>query len=517
MARQNTRARDLGDRSTLSRRSNQVAHVQMYVLDQSGQTRVNAVLITARQIGPGDASLTPNASLYPIPLACLEPRTPSSLLQGRPHTGCHMTSRPPHRPAHRHLPRPLHRRRSMFARRAIELSRPADISPDTLEFTQVKGIINALFLDAKRAARGRTTFNNSKFDSSYSSRISVLLLTLPTSDYFSYRIHLSPGSRRSSGRAAARSSANGARRVRTVSVPSVDVTSVVPPLSPPPLEPSRPIDNAPPDSPPPLAPATLPVAYESCSPRSGADSASPEPNYPILSPMSHSVNMVATTSQYTYRTLSTSYQEDENDAYGYPAAGSYASYSSHNEYPSAQSLSTVQTPPLSQLHTRENSPASALSSRHSISHISHSYISGHSGTSTITPPSPASPHPIPSHSSAPPSPPYSNYTDTTQSAPYSTSTLVANSHLPAHNLSQSTYTLQTNASRYTSPPRTLPPIHDEREYQSRRGPLHRNHSAPYIHHPQPMSTDFGYTHTQLAGLTHGAWKTEHGMRRGLVG
>lgn len=142
-----------------------------------------------------------------------------------------------------------------------------------------------------------------------------------------YRIHLSPGSRRNSARSVisrvmhSPGSAGGKRGV-----------------SPPPaLEPARLYSHhsqSPPDSPPPLTQATLPATALR----------SPEPASPD-SPYSH-LSMPPTPTSYSYRTGTSTYQEQPGSGYTY--------------------VHTTPSPPTQYYEVA----APSASSRHSISHIS---------------------------------------------------------------------------------------------------------------------------------------------------
>ncbi|KAK0230094.1 hypothetical protein IW262DRAFT_1452995 [Armillaria fumosa] len=140
-----------------------------------------------------------------------------------------------------------------------------------------------------------------------------------------YRIHLSPGSRRNSARSVIS---------RVMNSPGSGLKRGVSP--PPALEPARLYSHhsqSPPDSPPPLTQATLPAtALRSSEP------ASPD------SPYSH-LSMPPTPTSYSYRTGTSTYQEQPGSGYTY--------------------VHTTPSPP-----TQYYEVASSASSRHSISHIS---------------------------------------------------------------------------------------------------------------------------------------------------
>jgi len=248
----------------------------------------------------------------------------------------------------------------------------------------------------------------------------------------SYRIHLSPGSRRTSSRSSRSSRGMGSRRGAnsglapsssgTLSYPSPDsppaLTSSLtnlpippPPLSPPPLEPAHPNGphgrslyvqhSPPPDSPPPLAPATLPATMHhqqqsqfivsrssnSSSPE-GMYHASFSSNMPMNGSSSHSPTIPVP--GYSYRAGTSTYQEQATGAsggYTYVHTTPVSSSSSSdyaNSAPNPHSLPHINTlnynSSLSRSGSPHNSsapvsaaasPLSSVSSRHSISHISH--------------------------------------------------------------------------------------------------------------------------------------------------
>ncbi|KAG2012828.1 STE-12 alpha [Coprinopsis cinerea AmutBmut pab1-1] len=306
-----------------------------------------------------------------------------------------------------------------------------------------------------------------------------------------YRIHLSPGSRR----AATRSRAKGASKVKAASVerpkspspvskpstPPVQSLHPSPPLTPPILEPSRLYPSAltPPDSPPPLAQATLPATaqlHHETTSRYSSASSSPHTPY---SSYSHGLSATTDSSgladnQYGYRpTTATTYQDQSSSLhFGYVNTAppsvchtpvnngppSFSAYPSpHQDYVSQPALSSS----LQHLQSRDPSPVT-FSSRHSFSsNSSHGYP--YSVTGTITPPSPASTHSIASYPSGPSTPTY-----------------------PAYNDNQ-VY------------PSSLAPAHD-------RYPRRDDRSQPYIHHPQPLTSDYSY-HPSL-GMGQGVWKSD---------
>jgi len=212
---------------------------------------------------------------------------------------------------------------------------------------------------------------------------------------------------------------------------------------------------------------------------------------------------------YSYRSGTTTYQEQSQGA-GFTYVHTTpitqpSSYSSHESFGN-HSLSN---------RDQQNVP---LSSRHSISHISHPQSSYPQGSSSSTnPPSPSSSHSVSSQTSGPPTPTYPGFHDEGRS--YHGGVMnngMSNNHLGQHsNMVPHGYSsnhVQDNA-RFDSPPPTLAPIQDERFIRRDDHHSSSHSTSPYIHHPQPISNDYGY-HQSLA-LGHGAWKTESGLRKGV--
>ena len=359
----------------------------------------------------------------------------------------------------------------------------------------------------------------------------------------SYRIHLSPGSRRSSARSAASKAMNG-KKGNNHATAATESPSAPTALSPPPLETARVYNHhsTPPDSPPALAQATLPataslpLTNSRMSPGRSSSSSSPDTSYP---PNDH--HLVSLQSQglsnppnYNYRSGTTTYQE-QSQAPGYtyvhttpithPSSGSsngnsFSSYSSpHDNF----SVSPIQP----QNEHRDNSPVS-ISSRHSISHISHPQSSYQS--STASPPSPTSSQSVSSHNSGPPTPNYSVFHDDAHSyhhqqqhSQHHANGMMNNHHQQQqqqqhHHHAQSHLMQPQNGThyhsngRFNSPPPTLAPIQGERLIRRDDSRHSQNHNtSPYIH-SQPVSD---YSYHQSLGLGHGAWKAESGMRKGL--
>lgn len=335
-----------------------------------------------------------------------------------------------------------------------------------------------------------------------------------------------------------------------------------PPLSSPPaLEPARVYSHhsTPPDSPPPLAQATLPATAHLPDNASSRSSSSPEASYsPIghhLVPMSsQSINLGNQNSHsYSYRSGTTTYQE-QSQGVGFTyvhttpishsssnSHGTNFSYSSssHNNNFDNQPLPNLNTssPVLHQQHLQESptSPVSSISisSRHSISHISHpqSY-SQNQQSSSGGPPSPASSHSVSSHTSGPPTPTYNVFHDDAHTYHHGSNMIpdqpgLANGHIssqgqlvhPGYSPTISVQSTSLPNSPFDSPPPILAPIQDERVMrrdEQRHSQIQSHHStSPYIHHPQPLPTEYQYH--QSLGLGHGAWKSDSGLRSKGVG
>ncbi|KAF7775611.1 transcriptional regulator family: C2H2 zinc finger [Agaricus bisporus var. burnettii] len=277
-----------------------------------------------------------------------------------------------------------------------------------------------------------------------------------------YRIHLSPGSRRSSTRSAISRAMGGAKRGSTAS--AVSVPDAPPPLSSPPaLEQARLYAHhaTPPDSPPPLAQATLPATAHLGDGGSSRSSSSPEQSYSQYLAMGNN--------QYSYRSGTTTYQEQSQ--------GSGFTY--------------VHTTPLSHSppHSYASSPhdnfSNSQGSRHSISHITSYHAPA---TSSATPPSPASSHSVSSHTSGPPTPTYNVYDDA--QARYHSQPMIADQN----------HHIYGSSTRFDSPPPTLAPI------QERRDECH-----PQSHSYSPQD----YSHYSSLSMGQTPWKSEGGLRKGV--
>lgn len=362
-----------------------------------------------------------------------------------------------------------------------------------------------------------------------------------------YRIHLSPGSRRTSARSSASKPMSG-KKGNNNAPSSTEPSAAHTPLSPPPLETGRIYSHqsTPPDSPPPLAQATLPATasipsnssrMQQPSPGRSSSSSSLDTSYP---PSDHDLvpaqpQGLSSPLNYNYRTGTTTYQEQsQGPGYTYvhttpithPSSGashgtSFSSYASHDNF----SVSPQQT----QNGHRDNSSVS-ISSRHSISHISHPQSSYQS--SRTSPPSPASSQSVSSHNSGPPTPnysvfhddahPYHHHPQQQHSQHHGNGMINNHPHQQQHHHPQPHFLPQQNGNhyhsnghrngRFNSPPPTLAPIQGERLMRRDDSRHSQNHStSPYIHAP-PVGD---YPYHQGMGLGHGAWKGEDGMRKGL--
>ncbi|PPQ84698.1 hypothetical protein CVT24_002673 [Panaeolus cyanescens] len=338
-----------------------------------------------------------------------------------------------------------------------------------------------------------------------------------------YRIHLSPGSRRSSARSAASRALNNTKRASTAS--TAESTPSLPPLSSPPaLEPARVYNHhaSPPDSPPPLAQATLPATatmplagsrLESSSARS---SASPDAYVPLSPPP---LAMSNNNQGFNYRSVASNYQEQQQSQNNNFSNYSHSQVSNGNS--SFSSYSSSHDSFENQSSARDQSNGS-ISSRHSISHISHpqsSYSQAHA--SSVGPPSPASSHSVSSHTSGPPTPTYPVFHDDGHyhgnGAIIDQQSHMSNGHINSQpQLVHNGYgsNVQSHGGRFDSPPPILAPIQDDRIMRRVDDRHSQSHNAsPYIHHPQPLPTDYPYHQSMTLG--HGAWKQESGMRKGV--
>ena len=329
----------------------------------------------------------------------------------------------------------------------------------------------------------------------------------------SYRIHLSPGSRRSSSSATraviARAVGATSRSSRSAGLLAVSDRSSND-NTPPPLEHAIP---PPPDSPPPLVPA---FSMYSDSLQSNSRSPTPHENaYPTLSqhtqpmlnghaPPQHSPiqpHFHDSPPSYTEPSHSSGYSYHPSSATAAIQDHSYQ-YSSYDEKPSASRLqSALHQSSMDNIHDHpppSSTHVSSLSSRLSISHLSHpqSYPANYSS------PSPDSSHSVSvsphSQASEPSTPNYSTYRDdgghdTTGTSypsldehpglsngymsgssahmgvPGSAAAYSHHSHHPHTNPGMAIP--QHSLPRYDSPPPILAPIQDERVVRGDMGRL----------------------------------------------
>ena len=312
------------------------------------------------------------------------------------------------------------------------------------EFTLARGITNAHFQAVKRAAPGKITCNNST--SFIVQSLPLICLNRPSIanpfDRFthSYRIHLSPGSRRNSSRSAIARAMNGSvptlnnasiRRASASSGSPEFPPSLPPQLSAPPntSEPARAYTiSTPPDSPPQLAHATLPATMhpppESVSSRSSSGPDSPYSpisqeqqlhNNQLVSMSSHPIDINGNSQPFShYRSGTTTYQEQsQGSGYQYvhhnsvspPGSAHHGMHQMNNSYSYSGSHYDSRHHPTHRSDNTNSQSASSSptthTSRHSISHISHpnphprSYPPAHNSNSpspvSSSNPSPTSP------------------------------------------------------------------------------------------------------------------------------
>jgi zinc finger protein CreA/MIG len=328
-----------------------------------------------------------------------------------------------------------------------------------------------------------------------------------------YRIHLSPGSRRSSTRTAIARAMNHSSK-RAASQSHQSSVEPAPPVScPPSLEPARVYHDhpSPPSSPPPLAQATISSNTYPGS-HSRGPSSSPEASYVSnhLPPMPMPSSMPLSSTSYHTAPYTPSPNGYHNHTNGFPFTPEHGrdSYNPHEspQYSSTHSMPHINTSVVQGGHHDSPASSSSMSSRHSISHISHphhqSYARSARGTGTA-PPSPASSRSVSSHASGgPPTPNYSSYQEESQY--HHGSGMIAEQHSmgethPCHINTHIDYTHHHQVSytdpshRYESPPPVLAPIHDHRRPQ-------------YVPHPQ--SHDYShYQHHSSMDAHQGSWKS----------
>ena len=387
-----------------------------------------------------------------------------------------------------------------------------------------------------------------------SARSTDISLTLS----FSYRIHLSPGSRRSSSSAtrAAIARAVGATGSKNSRPSSAIVTperlSSGPPSPPPALE--HAIIPPPPDSPPPLVQA-FPVhhVYNDSMHSGSSSSRSPTPlenGYPLIPTHSQGLTNGHITSQAppmaSHYDSPTYTESSQHSSYGYVSSSSHApatsavdqsydySYSEKSPLPRLQP-SVLHHASMDSIH--DHSPPSSahlssVSSRLSISHISHpqSYPSHYHAVSS---PSPDSCHSVSPHSQAsgPPTPNYSAYQDDRHDgATYHTIESVSDhSGLTNGYVSSQTHIIhgsfnhsmipQQNLPRYDSPPPILAPIQDERVIRGDIRVSHVQHSPVSSIPATPLSSSYIHSsihsypyHTPHLSLNQTTWKHDALLR-----
>lgn len=372
---------------------------------------------------------------------------------------------------------------------------------------------------------------------------------------FSYRIHLSPGSRRSSSSATRAAIARAVGANGSASKTSRSSSAIVTPerLSSTPPSPPPPLEHAtippPPDSPPPLVQAfPLPhVPVYNDSMHSGSNSSrSPTPlenGYPMISPHSQALTSAHMASQPSpmqshYSDSPPTYTESsQHPTYGYVSSSSHASatsavdqsydYSYTEKSPLPRLQSTLHHPSMDSIH--DHSPPSSahlssVSSRLSISHISHpqSYPSHYHAVSS---PSPDSGHSVSPHSQAsgPPTPNYSAYQDDRHDGTtyHTIETVPDHSGLTNGYVSSQSHILhgsynhamlpQQGLPRYDSPPPILAPIQDERVIRGDIRVSHVQHSPvssiPTTPHSYMHSSIHSYPyHASHISLNQTAWK-----------
>ncbi|KIJ10990.1 hypothetical protein PAXINDRAFT_138172 [Paxillus involutus ATCC 200175] len=372
-----------------------------------------------------------------------------------------------------------------------------------------------------------------------------------------YRIHLSPGSRRSSSSATRAAIARAVGASGSVSKSNRSSSTIITPERPSSDSPSPPpaLEHAippPPDSPPPLVQAFPVPGYNDSIHSGSVSSRSPTPlenSYPILSPHSQAMTNGHIVSQPSplqshYGDSPPSYGEpSQTSPYGYVSSASHPSstsavdhsydysYSEKSSLPRLQSSSLHQSS-MDSLHDPSpptSAHLSSVSSRLSISHISHpqSYPNHYQAVST---PSPDSAHSVSPHSQAsgPSTPNYSGYRadshDGTTYEPVPDHSGLTNGYISSQNhLVHASYNHsmmpQQNLPRYDSPPPILAPIQDERVI---RGDIRVSHVHSPVSSipPTPLSSSYMQSsmhsypyHAPHLSLNQGGWKPD-GLLRG---
>ena len=398
-------------------------------------------------------------------------------------------------------------RKSTYAPPATAASPPAATSPATFASTLASETTGAPFQVAKLDAPGKIT--------SSSSQSRLLVIADPElTPSFSYRIHLSPGSRRSSSSATRAAIARAVGANGSTSKSSRSSAVVTPErLSSSSSSPPPPLEHAtlppPPDSPPALVQA-YPVSVYNDALHSGSNSSRSstplENGYPMISAHSQALSNGHMSSQPSplpshYSDSPPTYTESSHHSYGYVSPSSHApptsavdhsydySYNEKSPLPRLQS-SALHHASMDSIHDHSpptSAQLSSVSSRLSISHISHpqSYPNHYHAVSS---PSPDSVHSVSPHSQAsgPPTPNYSAYHDdrhdgsayhTIESVPDHSG--MTNGYVsPQSHILHGSYShsiIQQGLPRYESPPPILAPIQDERVI---RGDVRISHVQP---------------------------------------
>ncbi|KAH7887255.1 hypothetical protein F5I97DRAFT_1858851 [Phlebopus sp. FC_14] len=376
-----------------------------------------------------------------------------------------------------------------------------------------------------------------------------------------YRIHLSPGSRRSSTSATraalARATGSAQRNARSVAIMSHERTPSDPPSPPPALE--RAVIPPPPDSPPPLVQAYSVPVYPDSIHSGSVSSRSPTPRentYPMISQHPQALTNGHVTSQHSplqshYSDSPPNYGEpSQPSSYGYATSTSHSSsastmqdhtydYSYTDKSPLPRVQSSLHQSSMDSLHDA-SPPSSAhlpsVPSRLSISHISHpqSYPNHYHNVSANTP-SPDSTHSVSPHSQAsgPPTPNYHPVyrDDGHDGSSYQTMGSVSDhtgltngymssqSHL-VHNTYNHPIIQQQSLPRYDSPPPILAPIQDERVIRGDVRASHVQHSSISSTIP-PIPLPSSYMHSSMHSypyhappmvLNQAGWKPDSLLR-----
>lgn len=433
---------------------------------------------------------------------------------------------------------------SMSVRPANGLLLPVATLHVMRAYTLANATINALSPVVRRVARDRTTFSNSE-----SNRIQNAPPILTNRRFTSYRIHLSPGSRRGS-RSSKRSASSTSNKRHVPEPPAADEPSEdLPPLSDPPaLVPAMKVfsqEHSPsPDSPPALVQATLPSHDDSL----GSMASSPETSYSSSGMSQNSLDAPPPGAPYR---ASTSTYQDQSEGTGFH----YVSQPSEDGFSSLPPASghTRASPPASPLSLtaahRQLAPTAAAAS----SQLS---FGGDSGSNAGSPPSSQRP-PTPTYgyqdeataaaaavAAAATYPPTAPLLDTTANGHHATAAELAQSGYPPnmplsmhnqhqhhhnphqhHHHQQHHHQPQHHQPRYPSPP-ILAPIHSNRSYRTIES--HNNSmlaaaatttTQPYLHHPQPLSNEYHHVHQHHHHYqsSNEYWKADSGIRAKGIG